>query len=247
MSHGYEACCERWHWLPRSGVSRLVSQGRALVVGARSERCRRRLSPDQEAAVVASVYALGGVLYAARVHGLDESLVRTLLRAGELYDLETHAVTDVTVSADGAGLRAGDDYRLGPAGLIEFLRDVPGEAKVSFREDRSVRVERMTIGFDTQLRIPVTSWCERELSLVPGGASRGFPGGSGGGVSQIGGGPSIHSGPGGSGGVPGSGGGGGRVVSQSPRYVMVPTRTLKDDLWSNLLRAERYRPDVGEG
>ena len=86
VSHGFDACLGRWYWLPRSGVSRLISQGRALVVGARSERCRRRLSPDQETAVVASVYALGGVLYAARVHGLDESLVRTLLRERGLTD-----------------------------------------------------------------------------------------------------------------------------------------------------------------
>ncbi|SDM65930.1 hypothetical protein SAMN05216360_10335 [Methylobacterium phyllostachyos] len=106
------------------------------------------------------------------------------IRAGEIYYLETHPVTDVTVSVDGADLRAGDDYHLGRAGLLQFMRDVPGEATVTFREDRSVRVERMTFGLDTMVIrqdenphrsilppvydpiLTVPEWCEREL-LIP--------------------------------------------------------------------------------
>lgn len=80
VSHGFEACAGRWYWLGRGTVGRLISQGRALEVGARSAKARRPLTVAQEAEVVAAALELGGVAYAAQACRIPESLVRTILR-----------------------------------------------------------------------------------------------------------------------------------------------------------------------
>ena len=80
VSHGYEAAAERWWWCSKSDLSRLISQGRALTVGTRSERVRRSLTPADEQRVVEAVLELGGIIYAAEACGVPESMVRTILR-----------------------------------------------------------------------------------------------------------------------------------------------------------------------
>lgn len=79
-SHGFDAAAERYGWLSRDAVSRLVSQGRAQTVGTRSERVRRSLTLADEQRVVDAVLELGGILYAAEALGLREDMVRTILR-----------------------------------------------------------------------------------------------------------------------------------------------------------------------
>ncbi|WP_375275578.1 hypothetical protein [Methylorubrum thiocyanatum] len=79
-SHGFDACCQRWSWLTRDGVSRLVNQGRALTRGTRSECVRRTLTLADEQRVVDAALALGGVAYAAMACGVPEGMVRTILR-----------------------------------------------------------------------------------------------------------------------------------------------------------------------
>jgi len=80
LSHGFEACAGRWYWLGRGTIGRLISQGRALEVGARSAKARRPLTVAQEIEVVAAALELGGVAYAAQACRIPESLVRTILR-----------------------------------------------------------------------------------------------------------------------------------------------------------------------
>ncbi len=80
VSHGFDACVGRYYWLARGTVGRLISQGRAMVVGARSPKARRPLDDAQEAEVVAAALELGGVAYAAQACRIPESLVRTILR-----------------------------------------------------------------------------------------------------------------------------------------------------------------------
>lgn len=80
ISHGFEACAERWSWCSRSDLGRLISQGRALTRGERSEKARRPLTPAQEVEVVAAVQELGGVAYASAALGLNESMIRTVCR-----------------------------------------------------------------------------------------------------------------------------------------------------------------------
>lgn len=79
-SHGFDAAAERYGWLSREGVGRLISQGRALTVGTRSERVRRSLTPADEQRVVDAVLELGGILYASEALGVPDGMVRTILR-----------------------------------------------------------------------------------------------------------------------------------------------------------------------
>ncbi|GAA0281463.1 hypothetical protein GCM10008965_55620 [Methylorubrum aminovorans] len=44
-SHSFDADAERYGWLTRESLGRLISQGRALTVGTRSDRVRRSLTP----------------------------------------------------------------------------------------------------------------------------------------------------------------------------------------------------------
>ncbi|ACS39732.1 MULTISPECIES: helix-turn-helix domain-containing protein [Methylorubrum] len=69
VSHGYEAAAERWWWCSKSDLSRLISQGRALAVGTRSERVRRSLTLADEQRVVDAVLELGGDPVRRRGHG----------------------------------------------------------------------------------------------------------------------------------------------------------------------------------
>ena len=96
VTHGFEGCRERWFWMSRSDLGRLIAQGRAITVGARSPKVRRALTPAQEEEVVAAAYELGGVSYAAQALGIDDSMVRTLLRERGLdYPRATHARADI--------------------------------------------------------------------------------------------------------------------------------------------------------
>ncbi|AWI87249.1 hypothetical protein C0214_02090 [Methylobacterium sp. DM1] len=79
-SHSFDAAAERYGWLTRESVGRLISQGRALTVGTRSERVRRSLTPADEQRVVDAVLELEGILYAAEACGVPEGMVRTILR-----------------------------------------------------------------------------------------------------------------------------------------------------------------------
>lgn len=60
VSHGYEAAAERWWWCSKSDLSRIISQGRALTFGTRSECVRRSLTPAGEQRIVDAVLELGG-------------------------------------------------------------------------------------------------------------------------------------------------------------------------------------------
>ena len=145
----------------------------------------------------------------------ERTMVINGLRAGHWYNLldEFH-VTDVTVSAGDAPLREGEDFTVdNRAGLIEALRDIPGEVTISFR---------VTIGVDTQ---------------APRYGAGGFPGGGGGGgvsrwsaeelrdILTV---DSVTVGEGR--GFPGGGGGSGVAVSRGGVYVIVPTRNVSDFL-----------------
>lgn len=79
-SHSFDAAAERYGWLTRESVGRLISQGRALAVGTRSERVRRSLTPADEQQVLDAVLELEGILYAAEACGIPEGMVRTILR-----------------------------------------------------------------------------------------------------------------------------------------------------------------------
>ena len=79
-SHGIEACHERWGWLPKISVGRLAERGRATVEGGRSAgNVRRTQTAHEEREIVAAVFTLGGVGYAARAHGISDGLVLKLL------------------------------------------------------------------------------------------------------------------------------------------------------------------------
>lgn len=80
LSHGVDAAFERWGWLPKAAVGRLAERGRAAVQGGRSPtNTRRAQTPAQEREIVSAVHELGGVDYAARVHGVSAALVTKLL------------------------------------------------------------------------------------------------------------------------------------------------------------------------
>lgn len=91
-THGVDAARGRWFWLQPCTLGHLASLGRQRLRyadGTASTAPRHRRRPtthEQEEAVVADVYALGGVRAAARQHGLHDAFVITLLRERSLTD-----------------------------------------------------------------------------------------------------------------------------------------------------------------
>lgn len=101
ITHGFDSCAGRWYWCSRSDLGRLISQGRALTVGERSQKARRALTPEQEAEVVEAVQELGGVAYAAGALGLNESIVRTIARErGIAYPRASARAADRAAAAE---------------------------------------------------------------------------------------------------------------------------------------------------
>lgn len=96
----FDLLAERYGWLDRKQVGRLVSQGRAMTVGGPASTARRTLTPEQQREVVAAVHELGGVTYAARAYGVGEYLVRTLVReAGTAYPRASRRPADIAAAA----------------------------------------------------------------------------------------------------------------------------------------------------
>jgi len=96
----FDLLAERYGWLDRKQVGRLVSQGRAMTVGGPAATAKRTLSAEQQREVVAAVHELGGVTYAARAYGLGEYLVRTLvLEHGGTYPRASRKPADIAAAA----------------------------------------------------------------------------------------------------------------------------------------------------
>ena len=96
----FDLLAERFGWLDRKQVGRLVSQGRAMSVGGPGATAKRALTPDQQREVVAAVHELGGVTYAARAYGLGEYLVRTLvLEHNGTYPRASRKPADIAAAA----------------------------------------------------------------------------------------------------------------------------------------------------
>lgn len=88
-SHGTEAAEARWHWLSYDSIHHLASVGRQRLnaqAGIIVRTSRRKTTPEQEEAVIADVFALGGVSRASKKHGLLDSLVVTFLRERGIED-----------------------------------------------------------------------------------------------------------------------------------------------------------------
>ncbi|WP_342163181.1 hypothetical protein [Methylobacterium sp. SD21] len=101
ITHGFDSCAGRWWWCSRTDLGRLISQGRAIIVGKRSAKARRSLTAEQEADVVATVQELGGVAYAASALSLNESIIRTVLREkGVAYPRASIRAADRAAAAE---------------------------------------------------------------------------------------------------------------------------------------------------
>jgi hypothetical protein len=91
----FEHLAERFYWIDRTRIGRLISQGRANATGEPAPTARRTLTLQQQREVVAAVHELGGISYAARAYGLGEALVRTLVReAGPTYPRASRRAAD---------------------------------------------------------------------------------------------------------------------------------------------------------
>lgn len=85
QSHGVDAAVGRYYWLSRGAVEKIVQQGREMLCGQTGEtsaiaRSRRRTTPEQEDAAVATALRHGSVHRASRDLGLPHTFVLTLLR-----------------------------------------------------------------------------------------------------------------------------------------------------------------------